>query len=85
MGEVEPSEPNSSPTVEVIVFQHGHEIARELCESSEEAAVIVDWWNEQDGVECQVDDLSIHHCPDDILEPTADGFVEDADRTENTP
>lgn len=85
MTDVKPCEPNSSPTVEVIVFQHGHEIARELCESPEDAAVIVDWWNQQDGVQCQVDDLSIHHSPRDILEPTADGFVEDAHRAENPP
>ncbi len=78
MNNITPSEPDNSPTVEVIVFQHGHEIARELCESAEEASLIVDWWSEQDGAECQVDDLSIHHSPDDILEPSADGLVEDA-------
>lgn len=42
------------------------EIHRELCESAE-----------QDGVECQVDDLSVHHGPDEILEPTSDALVED--------
>lgn len=54
MTEITPPEPDRGLIVEVVVFQHGHEVAREFCESAEEASVIVDWWNEQDGVECQV-------------------------------
>ena len=50
------------------MFQHGREVARQACESTEEASLIVEWWNEQEGTECRVDDLSIHHGPDDILE-----------------
>ena len=55
--------------MEVVVFQHGHEVARELCESAEEASLIVDWWSDQEGAQCQVDDLSIDHRPDDISSP----------------
>jgi hypothetical protein len=68
---------DDSRTVEVVVFQHGAEIHRELCESAEEAALIVDRWSEQPGVECQVDDLSVHHRPEDILEPTPDELGDD--------
>jgi hypothetical protein len=82
MSELTPSEFGDSPTVEVIVFRHGDEIHRELCESAEQAAVIVDQWSEQDGVECQVDDLSVHHGPDEILEPTPDALVEDEYRVD---
>jgi hypothetical protein len=64
-------------TVEVVVFEHGAEIHRELCESAEEAALVVDRWSERPGVECQVDDLSVHHQPTDILEPSPDEFVDD--------
>ena len=73
MTEITPPSSDASRTVEVVVFQHGREVARQACESTEEASLIVEWWNEQDGTECRVDDLSIHHGPDDILEAS---FVE---------
>jgi hypothetical protein len=68
---------SESRTVEVVVFRHGAEIHRELCESTESAALVVDEWSEQEGVQCQVDDLSVHHRPDQILEPTPDEFEAD--------
>jgi hypothetical protein len=68
---------DESPTVEVIVFRDGNEIRRELCESAEQAAAVVDAWSEHEDVHCQVDDLAVHHTPDQILEPTADVFVND--------
>ena len=68
MTEITPPQSDAGPTVEVVVFQHGREVARQACESTEEASLIVEWWNEQEGTECRVDDLSIHHGPDDILE-----------------
>jgi hypothetical protein len=64
-------------TVEVVVFRHGAQIHRELCESAEDAALVVERWSEQPGVECQVDDLSVHHRPDDILEPTPDDPIDE--------
>jgi len=72
-----PTEFDESPTVEVIVFRHGHEIRRELCESAEQVAAVVDLWSELEGVHCQVDDLAVHHTPGQILEPTADVFDTD--------
>ncbi len=61
-----------SPTIEVIAFRHGDEIGRELCDSPEAAARAVEEWCESPGVTCEVDDLSVHHRPEDILEPTPD-------------
>ena len=78
MNEISSSQPDASPTVEVIVFQHGQEVARELCQTAEEASVIVDWWSEQEGAECRVEDLSTRHRPDDILESAADDLDADA-------
>ena len=71
--------------MEVVVFQHGHEVARELCESAEEASLIVDWWSDQEGAQCQVDDLSIDHRPDDILEPSVEDLDEAAYGADETP
>lgn len=45
-------------TIEVRVFRHGRLIHDELCESEEQAALVVDAWSEMEGVECQVRDLS---------------------------
>lgn len=66
-----------SPTVEVVVFRDGKEIARELCDTPEDATVVVERWSEDPGVMCLVDDLSERHRPEDILEPSADGALDD--------
>lgn len=72
-------------TVEVVVFRHGDEVRRELCESAEAAALVVEEWGEQEGVQCQVDDLSVHHRPGQILEPGPDEFDDAEYREAPTP
>lgn len=62
-------ERDEAPTVEVRVFRRGELLHRELCESDEEAASVIDLWSELEGVECEVDDLSVRHGPGDILAP----------------
>lgn len=69
MSDVLPTDLGESPTVEVRVFRFGELVHRQLCESEEEAAAVVDRWMELQGVECEVDDLSTHHRPGEILEP----------------
>jgi hypothetical protein len=61
--------PETTPTIEVRVFRHGELIERQLCESDEEAAALVEQWSEIEDVTCLVDDLSFHHTPSDVLEP----------------
>jgi hypothetical protein len=64
-------------TVEVRVFRHGELIHTELCESEDQASVVVDEWAEVDGARCEVEDLSGHNHsgqesePD---EPLGDGY-----------
>ena len=60
---------DESPTVEVRVFRHGVLVRRELVESEEQAALVVDEWAELDGVSCEVDDLSIRHRAGQVFEP----------------
>ncbi|MGD9704566.1 MAG: hypothetical protein AB7Q42_19905 [Acidimicrobiia bacterium] len=62
-------ERDEAPTIEVRVFRHGELVHQELCESEEQAALLVETWSELDGVDCVVDDLSVHHRQGDILEP----------------
>jgi hypothetical protein len=58
---------DETPTVEVRVFQYGRLVHQELCESDEQAALVVEEWSELEGVECEVDDLSSRHGPGDVL------------------
>ena len=68
---------DDAPTTEVRVFRHGELVHQELCESEEQASLVVDEWSELDGVFCEVDDLSVRHRPGDILEPEPATLNED--------
>ncbi|MGZ4141339.1 MAG: hypothetical protein ACXVQY_02420 [Actinomycetota bacterium] len=69
-------EVGESPTVEVRVWRYGKLVHRELCESVEIAADLVDTWSEIEGVECEVDDMSARHGDEEVLEPTAGEFAD---------
>lgn len=58
MKEVKPEDVGETPAVEVRVYEHGELIQTRLCESAEEAAALVAWWEETPGVECEVADFS---------------------------
>jgi hypothetical protein len=58
-----------APTIQVLVYRDEELIARELCESDEEAMAIIDAWSEEGSYSFRVDDLSVHHRTGDILEP----------------
>jgi hypothetical protein len=64
-----PQDHGETPTIEVRVFRDGQLVERELCESEDQAALAVEAWAEVEGVEFEVDDLSIRHRPGDVLEP----------------
>jgi hypothetical protein len=85
VGMTEPFSPDelaSTPTIEVTVFRHGEVVHRQLCETEAEAGAVADRWGEMDGVECQIDDLSVHHRATDVLEPTEAELSEDERRTD---
>jgi hypothetical protein len=58
-----------APTIEVCVYEHGRLLTRELCESEEDAAAVVERWSDVPHTYVVVDDLSAKHGPDDILAP----------------
>ena len=58
-----------APTLQVNVYEAGRLVTQVACESPEEAANVVAEWEEREGVECEVEDLSVHHGPDDVLAP----------------
>ena len=67
-----------APTLQVNVYEGGRLITQIPCESAEEAADVVAQWEAQEGVECEVEDLAVHHVPDDVLTPEPeDAFDED--------
>lgn len=69
MNESRPQDHGETPTIEVRVYRDGRLAERELYESDDQAALAVEAWSEIEGVECEVDDLTIRHYPGDILEP----------------
>jgi hypothetical protein len=68
MTDVSP-ERDETPTIEVRIYRHGELVHTALVESDEQAALVVEEWAEQDGVTCEVDDLSVRHRPGDIHAP----------------
>jgi hypothetical protein len=58
-----------TPTIEVRVYRRGELVQRELCESEADVEQVLAAWAEIEDVTCQVDDLSYHHRPGDVLEP----------------
>lgn len=54
-------------TIEVLVFREGREIERVVCETEEQAALVVEHWSEVDGATCEVGDLGVSHLPEEIL------------------
>jgi hypothetical protein len=68
----------ASPTLEVRIYDHGRLLTRELCESEEDAASVVERWQEVANVLVVVDDLASKHGPDDILAPE-EPLIDDED------
>lgn len=77
-------ERDEAPTIEVRVWRHGELVHTELCESEEQASLVLEEWQEMDGVRCEVDDMSVRHRQGEILEPeppepTAEDYLEQAE------
>ncbi len=55
--------------VEVRLWRGGGVVHREVCEDAAEAALLVERWAEFGITGVDVDDLTTHHQPTDVLEP----------------
>jgi hypothetical protein len=55
--------------VEVRIYDHGRLLTRELCESEDDAAAVVERWSDVANLFVVADDISAQHEPDDILAP----------------
>ena len=60
---------SETPALRVRVYQDGRLLAEVLCESADEAAGVVRQWEESEGVECELEDLSAAHEPTDVRAP----------------
>lgn len=58
-----------APTLQVNVYEEGRLIEQVACETATEAADVVSEWEERDGIQCEIEDLAVHHGPDDVLAP----------------
>ena len=54
MTDVQPLGPNETASVEVHVYRDGEVIIVELCDRTEDAAVVAAAWKRTDGIECEV-------------------------------
>jgi hypothetical protein len=72
MSHARPEDLGETPTLEVRVYRDGVLIGRELCESEEDVAAFVEAWEQEPGIECEVDDLSVssHGTESLEVEPT---------------
>ena len=69
MTDIRPEDVGETGSIEVRVYREGKILERRLCESAVQAAAIVDAWEQIDGVECEVHDLSGGDGAGDISEP----------------
>jgi hypothetical protein len=88
MVEAHQQEADTTPTLEVRVFRNGDVAHRELCESEEQAAIVIEAWAEVDGTTCEVRGLSNSEIDADATEldfatPPHD-YATDADGTLST-
>jgi hypothetical protein len=67
-----------TPTLQVNVYERGRLVARVPCESADDAADVISQWEEREGVECELEDLSVRHGGGDVLAPEPEDVV-DAD------
>ena len=67
--EPEAMQPGDAAPVELRLFRDGTLTHRRLCESPDEAVRLVQEWADQGLSRIEIDDLSTHHDPDQILEP----------------
>ena len=64
-----------TPTLRVKVYERGHLVAAVLCESADEAAGVCAQWEDREGVESDLEDLSVRHGAFDVLAPEEDDTV----------
>jgi hypothetical protein len=67
--EVRPEDLGETPVIEVRAYRHGELLERRLFESEDEVEAFVASLRDQVDIEVEVDDLSVHHGPRDVLEP----------------
>ena len=84
MTDLRPEDFGETPTLEACAYRDGVLVARELCESEEDAASFVDTWEQEPGIECEVDDLSVRSHGVEVfeVEPTdVDEYPTGAERS----
>ena len=64
--------------VVVVGWRDGKIVDRVVCESEEEATALAEHWAELDYTRIEIQDLSVHHGPDEILEPGVEVESDDA-------
>ena len=58
MSDIRSEDADETGSIEVCVYRGAALVHRQLCESAEHAAAVVEAWEQNEGVECEVHDLS---------------------------
>lgn len=78
MSDIRPEDADATGSIEVYVYRGAQLLHRQLCESAEQAAAVVEAWEQNEGVECEVHDLSGGDRLGDLSEPElADAVLDD--------
>jgi hypothetical protein len=70
MSEFRPGDLGETPALEVRIYRDAVLIHSELCESEEDAAAVVEAWEQEPRTTCEVSDLSAQRHDVDVLEVT---------------
>ena len=71
MSDARPEDLGETPALEVRAYRDGVLVSRELCESEEDAAMFVEAWEEEPGIHCEIEDLSVPRPTESFeVEPT---------------
>jgi hypothetical protein len=72
MSELRPADLGETPALEVRIYRDGVLVHSELCESEEDAAAVVEAWEQEPRTTCEVADLSAQRHDVELfeIEPT---------------
>jgi hypothetical protein len=56
-----------APTIEVRIYSHDRLLTRELCESEDDVAAVIDGWSDVANLFVLVDDLPVENGPGDVI------------------
>ena len=64
-----------TPALWLNVYEHGRRVARIPCESQEDAARVIEQWEDAEGIEWELEDFAARHDALDVLAPEPEDAI----------